>query len=95
MKKSKGKGKVKVSAEVKALAEAAAQNKLPMVARGHVERVQYINLHAKAMQSLFSELFALSGVDVDARWLSIARARFQEGFMALRKAVHPGEEDNF
>lgn len=56
------------------------------------DAINLVNAHKDAEERLLRRLDALSSRgDIDKRWLSIARTHFEEGFMALNRAVFQPE----
>ncbi|MCU1680924.1 MAG: hypothetical protein JWQ81_1663 [Amycolatopsis sp.] len=55
------------------------------------EKINTVN-HSKDLENELGDwLLQLDGSEVDRRWVSIARTHFQQGFMALNRAVFQPE----
>lgn len=51
------------------------------------ENVQFVNENKECEERLLRILDAMQGGPYDGRWVSVARTHFQEGFMALNRAI--------
>ncbi len=50
-------------------------------------RVDQVNLNKQTEERLLRVLDLLRSTDADPRWISIARTHFEEGFMAMNRAI--------
>ena len=56
--------------------------------------LDFVNDAAKPVEEALNELRNGSAIPTDPRWLAIATTKFQEAFMALRRAVHPNNANH-
>lgn len=55
------------------------------------DRVEQVNLNKENEERLLRLIELLQDTDADGRWLAVARTHFEQGYMALNRAIFKPE----